>query len=204
MHLEFSVRGRSVDEFNLPVGLASFSLPKPPAAVVALDSSGDSIEVAGPGFTIAISPSTGLIRNAVRQGQTILHGGPYVDLGGGPLIAHWLLRSFEMVHRPGFIEILTSGECKRGEGIDSIPVDFAMRIDGSGRIETRYPPIFEHAKRVAHMAGVVNAIAKAAIGIGPVGRRGGFCHCVFPSLRSQFALVPRPLIRPKIDSFHLL
>jgi len=68
----------------------------------------------------------------------ILTGGPYLDLGTGPLTSPWLLRHFEAVAVGDTVTIFTSGECKKNEGIDGIPVDFEIEIDGSGLLTTRY------------------------------------------------------------------
>ena len=138
LELEFHTRGISIDQFNLRINHVAPSFPKPEVTAATLSKSGDSMLVAGPHFTITVSFSTGLISEASFDHQVILKGGPYLDLGGGPLIAHWLLRSCEATTNGDTVIIHTKGESKFGAGIESIPVELEIEIDGSGLITTRY------------------------------------------------------------------
>jgi hypothetical protein len=79
-----------------------------------------------------------LIKEATFAGQVLLIGGPYVDFGEGPLISNWLLRSCEAVARDGTLTILTTGEGRRSDGAEPVPVVFEIEIDGRGLITTRY------------------------------------------------------------------
>jgi hypothetical protein len=103
-----------------------------------LSHSGNDLLVTGPNFSVALSQTTGLIREAVFDGKVILTGGPFLDLGAGPLTSHWLLRHFEAVASSDTVTIFTSGECKQNEGIDGVPVEFEIEIDGCGLLTVRY------------------------------------------------------------------
>ncbi len=138
LDLEFKFRGSIIDQFRLAVDPRAPSVPKPQAASADLHESGDKIAVTGPNFSVTVSRSTGLVTEAVFDNQVILKGGPYVDFGEGPLISHWLLRSCTATSSGDTVIIRTAGECKLGEGIESIPVEFEIEIDGGGLIKTRY------------------------------------------------------------------
>ena len=138
LQLDFCVKGKMIDQFRLPIGPSAPSLPKPQSAPVTLKRSGNLLQVGGPHFTVTFNQTTGLLTQATFDDQVVLTGGPYVDFGSGPLILNWLLRSCEATTNGEFVNILTAGECKRGEGIESIPVEFDFQIDGAGLITTRY------------------------------------------------------------------
>ena len=138
LQLDFSAKGKLIDQFRLRIDPTppSLALPKPAPAV--LSRTGNDLLITGPNLSVTISQTTGLIREAKLNGQVILTGGPYLDLGTGPLTSPWLLRHFEAVTVGDTVTIFTSGECKKNEGIDGIPVDFEIEIDGSGLLTARY------------------------------------------------------------------
>ncbi len=138
VQLDFLAGGVLIDQFKLPIGMSKPSVPMPKPAPVKLKKSGDRFVISGPRFSIAFSPATGLIADARFDNQQVIAGGPYVDLGEGPLTGNWLLRKFEAAVDGDAVRIHTSGECKQGEGIDSIPVEFEISIDGAGLITTLY------------------------------------------------------------------
>ena len=138
LQLDFSANGKLIDHFRLRIDPSPPSLPKPKPAPAVLSHSGSDLLIAGPNFSVVVSQITGLIREAQCNGQVILAGGPYLDLGTGPLTSPWLLRHFEAVTAGDTVTIFTSGECKKNEGIGGILVDFEIEIDGSGLLTTRY------------------------------------------------------------------
>ena len=127
-----------VDEFRLPVDPRPPSLLQPAAAGADLRITGEDLAVTGPKFAITFDRKTGLIKEATFAGQVLLIGGPYVDFGEGPLISNWLLRSCEAVAEDGTLTILTTGEGRRSDGAEPVPVVFEIEIDGRGLITTRY------------------------------------------------------------------
>jgi hypothetical protein len=138
LQLEFHAGTRLIDAFALAIDPPTPLLPMPRAAKASLHQSADSFEITGPHFAVTISRSTGLISKALFDDQVILKSGPYLDLGAGPLMSHWLLRKCEAATNGDSVTIVTAGESKQGEGIDSIPVEFEMEVDGRGLITTRY------------------------------------------------------------------
>ena len=138
VHLDFIAGGATIDQFRIPIGLSKPSFQKANPAPVKLENRGDSAVVTGPRFSIVFSQATGLITEARFDDQQVITGGPYVDMGEGPLSENWLLRKFEATADGDAVRIKTSGECKRGEGIDSIPIEFETSIDGTGLMTTVY------------------------------------------------------------------
>jgi hypothetical protein len=138
LQLDFFRNDHLIDQFRLSIDPSSPSFPRPKPAAAVLRHSGNDLLVTGPNFSVAVSQTTGLIREAICDGQVILTGGPFLDLGTGPLSSPWLLRHFEAVTSGDTVTIFTSGECKQHEGIDGIPVEFEIEIDGCGLLTNRY------------------------------------------------------------------
>lgn len=138
LQLDFSVKGRLIDQYRLRIDPTPPSFPKPRPAPVELRHNGNDLLVTGPNFSVAFSQITGRIREAQFNGQVILTGGPYLDLGTGPLTSSWLLRHFHAESGGDTVTIFIAAECKQHEGIDGIPVEFEIEIDGSGLLATRY------------------------------------------------------------------
>ena len=139
VQLDFYQREVLIDQFRLPIGKSEAAFPRPQSThPPAVNKREDGLQVTGPHFAVTFNDATGLIAEASFDGEMVLAGGPYVDFGDGPLIPHWLLRKWETKAGQQSVMILTSGECKRGEGIESVPVEFEIEIDGAGLITTRY------------------------------------------------------------------
>ena len=138
LQLDFSVKEKLIDQFRLRIDPTPPALARPKPAPPVLSHNGDDLIITGPNFSVTVNQATGLIREALLNGQVILTGGPYLDLGTGPITSHWLLRHFETVTAGDTVTIFTSGQCKKGDGINGITVDFEIEIDGSGLLTTRY------------------------------------------------------------------
>ena len=138
LELQFHMKGKLIDQFRLEIEPESPSLPKMPTATATLRQTVDAMLVTGPKFLVTLNKTTGLVTRATFNDQLVLEGGPFLDLGEGPLSSHWLLRNCEATVDDGTVTIRTAGECKRGQGIETIPVEFEIEIDGSGLITTRY------------------------------------------------------------------
>jgi hypothetical protein len=138
LQLEFSRNEQLIDKFMLAIDPQPPSLPMPANSAATLKETANEFNVTGVDFSVIVSKTTGLIHEAVYKEQTILIGGPYLDLGAGPLTAHWLLRHCQATAVDDTVTILTVGECKQREGIESVQVEFELEIDGAGLIATRY------------------------------------------------------------------
>lgn len=138
VQLDFHAGGVLIDQFKLPIGLSGPSIPTPKPAPVRFGNNGDRAVITGPRFSVAFSQVTGLIIDARFENHQVIAGGPYIDLGDGPLTGNWLLRKFEASADEGAVRVYVSGECKNGEGIETIPVEFEISVDGAGLITTLY------------------------------------------------------------------
>lgn len=138
VQLDFVRGGASIDQFKLAIGSSKPAVPMAKPAAVKLEQAGGRVVVTGPRFSIVFNQATGLIAEARFDGQAVVAGGPYVDLGTGPLTGNWLLRKFEASADGDAAKMHTSGEFKDAEGIESYPVEFEITIDGAGLITTLY------------------------------------------------------------------
>lgn len=134
-----AANGALIDQFLLPVGQPSYRLVVPPSAPAKFQTSGDELVIQGPKLQVSISRATGLVNRAALDGTTLVAGGPYLDLGAGPLLWYWILRSCRASVRGNSVIVRTSGECKlQRNGIQTVPVTYEIEIDGNGAIITRY------------------------------------------------------------------
>jgi len=140
LHLDFLASGVSIDRFRLPLGTPKLSIPVSKAAPVKLEKSGNRVVITGPRFSIVFSQVTGLITEARFNNQPVITGGPYLDLGDGPLKGHWLPNKFEASIDGDVARIYTSGEAEASLGISGVPVEFEITVDGAGLISTLYRP----------------------------------------------------------------
>jgi hypothetical protein len=138
VQLDFLRGGASIDQFKLQIGVWKPAIAMPKLAPVKIETIGDRVVVTGSRFAITFSQATGLIADARFNNQPAIAGGPYVDLGQGPLTENWLLRKFEAAMDGDAARIYTSGEFKDAEGIESYPVEFEITIDGAGLMNTLY------------------------------------------------------------------
>lgn len=136
--LEFHEGDKSIDEFRLAVGPRTPPVVKHPTGHITLHNEEKTLVVTGETFKITVSQTTGLVRDVFCEGQVILKGGPYLDYGSGPMAEQWILRSCVAAVTGDTVTIQTIGQCKHVDGIDGVPVEFEMEIDGAGLIVTRY------------------------------------------------------------------
>jgi len=138
--------GSLVDQYRLPCTAAAPPVYSNSAGEVRLDDRREEVLVEGRGLAITLSRATGLITRATCNGQLLLEGGPYLNLGSGPL-EQWLLTSFEVFEKGGCVIARTSGQYG---GVDNFEADFEIQIDGSGLIVTRYR-MLDEKKEFSHL-----------------------------------------------------
>lgn len=128
-----------IDRFLLPIGEPSYRPSTLPSVPAILKTSGDQLRIEGGKIQVALSRATGLLTRAALSGKPLIAGGPYLDLGTGPLLSYWILRSCDASVRGNTVVIRTAGECKlQRNGIQTLPVTYEIEIDGNGEIITRY------------------------------------------------------------------
>ncbi len=132
--------GSLVDHYRLPFKERSRTVPELEGRMVSIEDNGGEIRIKGSNFAVAFSRVTGLIAHATCDGQLILEGGPYLNLGNG-LLEPWLLTSFDVSESEGCAVLSIAGQYG---GIHTVKVEFDIRIDGSGLIVTRYRIRGEH------------------------------------------------------------
>ena len=138
LELQFHWMGLAIDQFRLPIGSLTSPTPTLPSKGASLRRNSDNLVVEGEDIVVSISLLTGLVDKATLKGQVVLVGGPYLDIGSGPLASHWLLRSCVASEKQGVISIHTIGESTFEDQTDNVPVEFEIEIDGSGTMTTHY------------------------------------------------------------------
>ncbi len=138
LQMVFLAGNAMIDQFRIPIGQSKPSIQVPKPASVEFEKSAGSVEITGPRFSVVFSQATGLISEARFNNQLVVAGGPYLDLGGGPIMSNWLLKEFTAALDGDAVQIHTSGECKLDGETESVVVEFEIRVDGSGLISTTY------------------------------------------------------------------
>lgn len=91
----------------------------------------DSILVAGEDFSVNFSKETGLITEGQFKGETVITGGPFLNLGMNGLGA-WTLNGITAEEKDGVAVVTIDG------AYGDMGCVFTMNIDSTGRIETKY------------------------------------------------------------------
>jgi hypothetical protein len=141
VHIRFSDhRNRLLDEYKIPIGnsVRSFSPVQGPAPNLIEDS--ETIRVTGKHFEVIFSKPSGLVRKATYKGQTILEGGPVLNLAPATL-RNWWLASLKTATTQDEVVIYISGNYQReGNFPDEVLVyvEYQVRIDPAGLITTHF------------------------------------------------------------------
>lgn len=137
LQLEFRFNGALVEQAQLRVGMQPRTRRRPAAGSIALEDRVDDYRISGARFSVTVSRLTGLITEAKLDGEPILLGGPFLDVGGGA-VTSWQMTRSEVKREANCIVLLTEGAGKAVEAIDGISVQFEVVIDVEGGITTRY------------------------------------------------------------------
>ncbi|MGB6688931.1 MAG: glycoside hydrolase family 2 TIM barrel-domain containing protein [Terracidiphilus sp.] len=137
LRLEFRGNRSLVEQVELTVGSVVRSSRPSTNGKLACDDRVNDYLITGPQFSLIVSKQTGLITEASLGGETMLQGGPFLDVGSGA-ITSWLMTRSEIKCEENRVVVLTEGAGKAVEGIDGIPVQFEIAIDADGGITTRY------------------------------------------------------------------
>ena len=125
--------GVQVDEYNLRVGAEKFRLPALSAAPPRVEETPDVIRVSGRDFTLTFDKWGGQIASLVYKGETVLTGGPHLQVLGSNLSLgeYW----------PQSVAVRTEGS----EAVIDLDViyspiagAFQIRIDGNGLMTVHY------------------------------------------------------------------
>ncbi len=126
----FDGQGYIVQEICEILGEEKAALPTLSGKAPELKRAADGgCEVSGDGFSLKFCGETGLITCGRARGKTVLTGGPHLQLTGLDLGA-WQLISFDARINGNAAEITVDG------AYDDVRVEFSLKIDDSGLIDT--------------------------------------------------------------------
>ena len=138
VYLQFSrADGNLIDEFNLPLDKRRFIFAGPQGPAPQLTENANEISVAGSHFAIGLSKQSGLLIHATYRDQKLLEGGPFLNLGRGP-VGRWWLKKLDVRRTQDEVLLRVSGEHIWDGQNDSIALDYEIAMDGTGLIRTTY------------------------------------------------------------------
>lgn len=140
-HIKFiDNENRLLDEYKIPIGRPVWSFPPVQGPVPRMVEDSQTIRVTGKHFEVVFSKASGLIRNATYKGQTVLEGGPVLNLSPATVRNWWLTNlKTETTCDEAVIEI--SGNYQRKGNFSGqvlVYVEYQVRIDGVGLITTNF------------------------------------------------------------------
>jgi hypothetical protein len=146
--------GRLVEDWKIDIEPEAAEMPAPCGKAPELKDCGGAYAVCGKNFKIEFSKKDGLIREASYNGETLLCGGPYMNMVGFQM-PEWQL--FEMGTKvDDRVHILLKGGYRR-----IADVSFDVAVDAQGLITTAY----RIDRKYAHMPRTV----KIRVGMDPGG-----------------------------------
>ena len=165
-----SADGGDVDSFELPLGERVRPVFSSPSGPLALRSGGDRVTISGASFSLTLDALTGLIRGGRVNGQLVIEGGPFLDLGQGRPNG-WSLAKMEVREQLHSIVVVVSGESRYVEreertqpgqatgagnaaaakGEMKANVRFELEVFGDGRIDLRYRLVGKLEMKIAHL-----------------------------------------------------
>jgi hypothetical protein len=132
LNLQFFTRdGLLIDAYNLPIDPPPVVLPGPQGPPPKIFEDQSQILLTGRDFTVTFNKSAGLLTSATYKGETLIKGGPYLNVLGASL-GPWSPKSIA-AHVDGnetVVDIAGS--------YDPAQVRFQVRVDGHGLITTTY------------------------------------------------------------------
>jgi hypothetical protein len=127
-----------VDQVSIRVGERTNVLSSPEPGALKLVNTSTELQIQGPNFMVSISRLTGLIARATCNGEVVLEGGPFLDMGAGQMDG-WLLKKLSASLEGDIATILISGDNKQSQGwVGTVGIDFEIKIDSGGLITTHY------------------------------------------------------------------
>lgn len=124
---------RNVLTHIVSIGTKSYVFPASYGNAPRVEETDDEVKVEGDNFDITFSKTTGMITSGNYDGNTVIVGGPYlnVDYRG---VSGWALRDIHTeTTRDGTVKVTISGTYDSGHA-----VTFDLTIDGQGKIVTDY------------------------------------------------------------------
>ena len=125
--------GRQVDEYRFALGVEPFRIPVPSGPAPRVEQDDRKAVIRGRDFVLVYDKDAGQIRSLTRGGETVLTGGPHLQLlrSGIDVAEYWPQSS--RIYVEGDEAVINI------EAIYSpIPVSFSIRIDGEGLMRVSY------------------------------------------------------------------
>ncbi len=125
--------GLQIDEYRLAVGVASFRLPAVSGPAPAIEQDAARAVIRGRDFEIVYNKYSGQITSYVYQGETILTGGPHLQLlrSGIDVGEYWSQSS--RIYADGSEAVIDIDAI-----YSPIAAAFQIRIDGTGTMRVQY------------------------------------------------------------------
>jgi hypothetical protein len=123
--------GLLIDEHSLPIDPAPFMIAAPQGPAPTIRDSADSISVSGGSFVVVFSKATGLVTSGTYRGQTLIKGGPSLNVIGADL-QPWSVRSISAHAAVSEAVVNIAGS------YGPVEASFEIRIDGQGLITAKY------------------------------------------------------------------
>lgn len=137
VHLKFYRSGQTaadgpIDEYELTIGQKSVEAWEPEGKAPKIEETGSELTVSGKDFKLIFNKTTGLIREGIYNGQSLLKGGPFLDMGYTAQLAPWTFTSINGANSGKEAVVSISGK------YGNTGVDYQLRIDSKGLIQTTY------------------------------------------------------------------
>lgn len=120
-----------IDEYNLPIGGLDKTFTVAQSAVPTVTEDESSITVTGSKFSIVLNKATGQITNGSYNGETVIVGGPRINLAP-VVLTNWKLTSMTHAMQDDVAIIDISGT------YGTVGATFKLKIDGAGLVTTDY------------------------------------------------------------------
>ncbi|OBZ12730.1 glycoside hydrolase family 2 [Bacillus sp. FJAT-26390] len=123
---------RLVDAYNLTIGEKSFHFTGAQGNAPAIKSDSDALTLTGQDFKLVFSKATGMIQEGTYKGETIITGGPYLNMGFTSKLGPWTFSSINSTSTDSEANVTIAGS------YGQTAVVFTLAVDGSGLISTTY------------------------------------------------------------------
>lgn len=136
-----------VDEYNLTIGEKIYHFKEAQGQAPDIQNNDSAITLTGEDFSLTFDKATGMIQTGIYKGETILTGGPYLNMGFTSSLDAWKLSSITSTSADHEAIVNIAGN------YGNTDVIFTLHVDGTGLIKTTYT--------VSHLPTTYDAIGVA-------------------------------------------
>ena len=138
---------RLVDAYNLTIGEKTFHFKEAQGTAPAITEDAAGITLTGENFSLSFDKATGMIRQGIYKGETVLTGGPYLNMGVTSVLDAWTLTNISSTRTDNEAIVNIAGK------YGNTGVVFVLHVDGTGLITTTY--------QISHLPSAYDAIGVA-------------------------------------------